>query len=97
MIRARRGGVRTSFVWGGALVDNKVIFAVLGFMLLYGFTLAVVAFALLATGLDLTTAITATIASVNNTGPGLARVGPTQTYAFLSDFQTWLLAFAMPF
>jgi trk system potassium uptake protein TrkH len=32
---------------------------------------------------------------LNNTGPGLGRLGPTQNYAWLSDTQTWLLSFAM--
>lgn len=36
-------------------------------------------------GIDITTAATASAATLNNTGPGLARVGATQNYAWFSD------------
>jgi trk system potassium uptake protein TrkH len=35
------------------------------------------------------------VASINNTGPGLNLVGPSTTYAVLTDFQTWVCSFAM--
>ena len=35
------------------------------------------------------------IACINNTGPGLGRVGPATTYASLNDFQTWICSIAM--
>jgi trk system potassium uptake protein TrkH len=41
------------------------------------------------------TAFSAAVASMNNTGPGLAQVGPAATYAVLTDFQTWICSFAM--
>jgi trk system potassium uptake protein TrkH len=47
------------------------------------------------TGLDILTAFTAVVASLNNTGPGLNQVGPATTYAVLTDFQTWLCTLAM--
>ena len=46
-------------------------------------------------GLDVITAFTAIVASINNTGPGLGQVGPSTTYAILNDFQTWVCTFAM--
>ena len=36
-------------------------------------------------GIDVTTAATAAAATLNNIGPGLARVGATQNYAWFSD------------
>ena len=51
--------------------------------------------ALAFTGLDIVTAFTAVVASVNNTGPGLGLVGPATTYEVLEDFQTWICIFAM--
>lgn len=36
-------------------------------------------------GIDITTAATASIASLNNIGPGLARVGATENYAWFTD------------
>jgi trk system potassium uptake protein TrkH len=47
------------------------------------------------TGLDIISAFTAIVASVNNTGPGLGVVGPSTTYESLEDFQTWVCIFAM--
>jgi len=46
-------------------------------------------------GLDLVSAATATIACINNTGPGLGQVGPAGNYQGLTDFQTWVCTFAM--
>jgi trk system potassium uptake protein TrkH len=80
---------------GGSVVPNKIIFAVLGFMALYGSTTLLVVFLLTATGLDFLTAVSAAVACINNTGPGLGAVGPATTYAGLSDFQTWVCSAAM--
>ena len=52
-------------------------------------------FLLLLSGLDVTTAFTAIVACVNNTGPGLNQVGPASNFGVLSDFQTWVCTFAM--
>lgn len=80
---------------GGQVVENRIIFAVLAYMLVYGVTVAAITLLLAATGLDLLTALSAAAACVNNVGPGLAEVGPSTTYAHLSDFQTWICTFAM--
>jgi trk system potassium uptake protein TrkH len=80
---------------GTMAVPNKVVFAVLGFTFLYFVTAVSATFLLVAGGLDLLTAITAVIACINNTGPGLGSVGPAQNFAGLSDFQTWVLSFTM--
>ena len=46
-------------------------------------------------GLDLVTAFTAAVASLGNIGPGLAGVGPSQNYGFLSAGGKFLLSFMM--
>jgi trk system potassium uptake protein TrkH len=46
-------------------------------------------------GLEILTAFTAVVATVNNTGPGLNQVGPSTTYEVLTDIQTWVCSFAM--
>ena len=76
-------------------VPNKIVFAVLGFTFLYFMTVVSATFLLVATGLDLITSITAVIACINNTGPGLGVGRPAQNYAGLSDFQTWVLSITM--
>ncbi|OFZ73448.1 MAG: potassium transporter Trk [Betaproteobacteria bacterium RBG_16_64_9] len=80
---------------GRDIVPNQAVFAVLAFMTIYGASIAILVLAMTLSGLDLLTALSATVASINNTGPGLARVGPATTYAVLTDLQTWLLTIAM--
>jgi trk system potassium uptake protein TrkH len=80
---------------GGDVVENRVIFAVLAFMLVYGGAVIWLTFMLLLSGLDVISAFTAIVACINNTGPGLNQVGPASTYAALSDFELWVCTFAM--
>lgn len=79
----------------GAIVENRVIFAVLAYMLFYGATVMIASFLLLLSGMDPITAVSATLASVNNVGPGLGEVGPASNYAGLSEFQLWVCSAAM--
>jgi trk/ktr system potassium uptake protein len=80
---------------GGMTVENNIIFAVLAFMLIWGGSVIAMTMLLAASGLDIITAFSAVIVCICNTGPGLNQVGPAATYAVLSDFQTWILTFAM--
>lgn len=79
----------------GKAVDNAVIFSVMAFVLLYMGSLVVLSMAMLFTGLDPVSALTAVLASLNSTGPGLGVVGPSSTYAVLTDAQTWICTVAM--
>ena len=76
-------------------VPQPVLSAVLAFMLIYGAVLSGLTLIMLASGLDVVTAFTAVVASVNNIGPGLGDVGPSLNYTGLNAFQTWLCSFAM--
>jgi len=80
---------------GGQVIPNHIVFAVLAFMSVYGACVTTMTFLLLVTGLDFTSAFSAVIASINNTGPGLNQVGPATTYEVLTDFQTWVCTIAM--
>lgn len=80
---------------GGSVVSNQVIFAVLAYMLFYGATVMVASFSLLISGMDPITAVSATLASVNNVGPGLGEVGPASTFAGLTQFQLWVCSMTM--
>ena len=80
---------------GGQVVQNRIVFAVLAFVVLYFGTVVVLTFALLFSGLDFVTAFSAIIACINNAGPGLGQVGPAGNYQSLTDFQTWICALAM--
>jgi trk system potassium uptake protein TrkH len=81
--------------FGGHVVPNQIVYAVLAFMSVYGACVIAMTFVLLASGLDSITAFTAVIACINNTGPGLNLVGPATTFAVLTDFQTWVCTIAM--
>lgn len=85
----------TPLTISGHVIDNRVVLAVLGYMLMYGMSLVVLTFVMMATGMDFITAVSGVLASLNNTGPGLNLLGPAQTYQPLTDFQTWLFSFAM--
>ena len=80
---------------GNTVVDNRVIFSVLAFMLVYGATIIGLSMVLLLTDLDPVTAFSAVIASVNCMGPGLGLVGPASNYGVLTDFQVWVCTLAM--
>jgi trk system potassium uptake protein TrkH len=80
---------------GGAIIANRVVFAVLAFVFLYFMSLVTLIFVQLASGLDFMTALSAIIACINNAGPGLGLVGPGSNYGVLTDFQTWVCSAAM--
>jgi trk system potassium uptake protein TrkH len=80
---------------GGQVASQPILFAVLAFAFMYMVSIVSMTLVLAFTGLDIVTAFTAIVASVNNTGPGLGLVGPSTTYEVLEDFQTWVCIFAM--
>jgi len=79
----------------GQVVPNSIVFAVLGFIFLYFMTVSTLSFALMASGLDFISSLSAIIACINNAGPGLGVVGPAGNFSVLTDFQTWLCTLAM--
>ncbi len=82
-------------VLAGRVVDNRMIFAVLAFMLVYGGTIVLLSMLLMLTDLEPITAVSAVIASVHCLGPGLGAIGPASTYAVLTDFQVWVCTLGM--
>ena len=80
---------------GSQAIENKVLFSVLAFMFVYVCCIVTMTLVLVASGLDFVSAFSAVVACINNTGPGLNKVGPSTTYAVLTDFQTWVCTFAM--
>ncbi|MGA8708010.1 MAG: potassium transporter TrkG [Steroidobacteraceae bacterium] len=74
----------------GQTVPNGVVYSVLAFIFLYFITITVLTFALLISGLDLISALSAIVACINNAGPGLNLVGPSSNYGTLTDFQSWI-------
>ncbi|QPN30071.1 TrkH family potassium uptake protein [Diaphorobacter sp. JS3051] len=80
---------------GDRVVDNRMIFSVLAFMLVYGATVITLSMVLLLTDLDMVTAFSAVLASVHCMGPGLGMLGPASNFAVLTDFQLWVCTLAM--
>jgi trk system potassium uptake protein TrkH len=80
---------------GGQVIPERIAASVLAFIFLYFQTIAVLTFLMLLSGMDFIPAFSAVVASVNNLGPGLGPVGPTGTYQWLTDFQTWICTIAM--
>jgi trk system potassium uptake protein TrkH len=79
----------------GLAIENRIVLAVLAYVFVYVSCIILATLLLTATGLDVLTAFSAAVASINNTGPGLGQVGPRSTYAVLSDFQIWVCSFLM--
>ena len=76
-------------------ISDTVLHAVLGFSFIYMVSIVIMTLLLSASGLPIVSAFSAVVACLNNTGPGLEAVGPSSNYSVLTDFQTWICAFAM--
>ena len=79
----------------GQVVTQDVMRNVLSFIVLYiaAITLGTAAMAFL--GLDLLSAIGASISSVGNIGPAFGTLGPTENYAHIPAAGKWVLSFLM--
>lgn len=80
---------------GGSVVPDGVLHAVLAFSFIYMAIIVSLTLLMSASGLDIITAFSAVVATLNNTGPGLGQVGPASNFSSLSDFQTWVCSFTM--
>jgi trk system potassium uptake protein TrkH len=80
---------------GRQTLPSSTMTTVLGFMLIYGAATMGLTFLMLISGLDVVTAFSAVVATINNIGPGLGEVGPASNYGGLNAFQLGLLSFAM--
>jgi trk system potassium uptake protein TrkH len=70
---------------------KNIVYDIAAMVFLYLIALFVSVLVLTASGLDILTSLTATLASLGNIGPGFGRVGPALNYAFLPDaIKAWL-------
>lgn len=95
LVRSLHPNVVRPIKLGRESVPNNIVFAVLAFGFVYMASTVSLTLVLVASGLEVVTAFSAVVATMNNTGPGLGQVGPASTYAVLTDFQTWVVTFAM--
>ena len=80
---------------GGRVVPDEVMRAVVVFMLFYMLIFAVFTGIVALLGADIVTAMTATIASLGNVGPGMGSVGPMGSFAHLHPLSKVVLTIAM--
>jgi trk system potassium uptake protein TrkH len=80
---------------GGVPIEPDTRDAIVVFFFLSVSILVLCALAMAAMGLDIVTAITSVVATLNNIGPGLMGVGPTQNYAFIPGLGKALLSLCM--
>ncbi len=79
----------------GKEVEHEVVRAInvylITFILLFVASIFLISFE----GKDLVTTFTSVTAAINNIGPGLELVGPTQNFGFFSNFSKYVLIFDM--
>jgi trk system potassium uptake protein TrkH len=80
---------------GGQPVEEPLQDAIHVYMVLIVSIFLICSLFMAALGLDLLTATTSVIATLNNIGPGLAGVGPAANFAFIPDAGKWLLSLCM--
>jgi trk system potassium uptake protein TrkH len=95
LVRAIHPRVVNPVIMGRAPIAVTVIASVMAYMLIYGATTIGLTMLMLISGLDIVTAFSAVVATVNNIGPGLGQVGPASNFGVLTDFQTWVCTVAM--
>ncbi len=95
LVRAMHPAAVYNVRLGGVTAPQSVLFAVLAFAFVYMVSIVTMTLLLTFSGLDIVTAVSAVVASINNTGPGLGQVGPHSNFSVLGDFQTWVCIFAM--
>ncbi len=80
---------------GRHVVREEVLANVVGFVMLYLLLSLAGAVAMGFLGMDVLTAITASLVSVGNIGPGFGNVGPTENYGWMNGGQLGILSFLM--
>jgi len=79
----------------GRKISDSVIASTFGFLLLFIFTNILLTLYIYARGYDEMTAISGALAIVGNIGPGFAKVGPSENFAFFGDWDKIVLSVGM--
>ena len=80
---------------GDQSIQEYVVRNVIAFFLIFMFLFAGITLFLTFMGYDIVTSFSATIATLGNIGPGLARVGAVENYAFFDPISKIVLIFSM--
>jgi len=76
-------------------ITNEISRGIVNFVLINIGVFTVGSLLMGATGLDPLTSMTSVVACLSNIGPGLGSVGPTESFAHISDFGKAVLSFCM--
>ena len=79
----------------GRTVEHEAIRSINVYLTTYVLIFALSVFLISLEGKDLVTTFTSVAATINNIGPGLATVGPTASFAHMTDLSKWVLIFDM--
>ena len=79
----------------GKPVEHEAIRSINVYLTTYVVIFALSVFAISLEGKDLITTFTSVAATINNIGPGLELVGPSASFAHMSDLSKWVLIFDM--
>ena len=74
---------------------ERILSSTFGFFTLFMLTVAIITVYIYARGYDAMSAISAAFALVGNVGPGFSLVGPSDNFAFFSDFDKVVFSLAM--
>lgn len=80
---------------GNRTISREIVQSVLAFFALFLLLVVISTLLLTAMGVDFTTALSATLTSTGNVGPGLNLVGPAHNFAFLPVAGKWILILCM--
>jgi len=81
--------------FGTQVIPPDTATTVLAFFILYMFIFVICSLLMSFLGLDLITAVSSVVATLGNIGPGLVKVGASQTYAHLPYMGKIILSFCM--
>ena len=95
IVHAFRPQVRMSVRLGHSVVDREIVYPILVFVVSFIFIAAMSTLLMAAFGLDLVTSFSSVVACLANVGPGLATVGPLETYENIPTVGKLLLSVLM--
>ncbi|MBR8704158.1 TrkH family potassium uptake protein [Porphyromonas levii] len=81
--------------YNGTFIKEKVVNQVYNFLYAYLTIILIATFSVTLEGYSFTDAVSASIACISNSGPGLSAFGPMANFSTLSDFNTFLMSFLM--
>ena len=79
----------------GRIIRPELTSSIAAFICLYSISLLALSWVVLTEGLDLVTAVTATISCLSGLGPAFGTLGPMDDYSALADSSKWALSLAM--